>query len=85
MQIVRPVKALVVVDVQNDFISGSLSLAKCPAGQSGNAVVPVINNLLNQNLFDVVVYSADWHPENHISFIENVKMRKLHTSSQVRC
>ena len=27
----RPVCALIVVDVQNDFISGSLSIAMCPA------------------------------------------------------
>ena len=33
--------------------------------------------------FDVVFYSLDWHPENHISFVENVGQRKLHSSSQV--
>jgi len=31
--IVRPVSALIVVDVQNDFIRGSLSLSNCPAQQ----------------------------------------------------
>ena len=34
-QIVRPVTCLIVVDVQNDFITGSLSLDKCPAGDDG--------------------------------------------------
>jgi len=31
--IVRPVSALIIIDVQNDFISGSLSLSNCPAQQ----------------------------------------------------
>ncbi|XP_005110927.1 nicotinamidase [Aplysia californica] len=81
-QILRPVRALIVVDVQNDFISGSLSLSKCAAGQDGSAVVPVVNSLLNQDLFDIVVYSSDWHPEDHISFVENVKMRTMHPTSK---
>jgi len=33
--------------------------------------------------FDVVFYSLDWHPENHVSFIENVFCRKFHSSSKV--
>jgi len=33
LQIVRPVSAIIIVDVQNDFISGSLSLSNCPAQQ----------------------------------------------------
>ena len=34
-KIVRPVSALIVVDVQNDFITGTLSISNCPAGQNG--------------------------------------------------
>ena len=37
-QIVRPVSALLVIDVQNDFISGSLAITGCPAGQDGEEV-----------------------------------------------
>ena len=37
-QIVRPVSAIIVVDVQNDFISGSLAISNCPAGQNGEEV-----------------------------------------------
>lgn len=56
--------ALIVVDVQNDF---------CPEGAlpvpRGDEVVPIINELVD--LFNVVIFTQDWHPENHCSFIEN--------------
>lgn len=31
--------------------------------------------------FDAVFYSLDWHPSDHISFIDNIKTRPLHESS----
>lgn len=31
--------------------------------------------------FDLVVYSLDWHPSDHISFVDNIKTRLLHESS----
>lgn len=34
-QIVRPINAFLVVDVQNDFISGSLNISNCSAQQNG--------------------------------------------------
>ncbi len=37
-KIVRPISALLVIDVQNDFISGSLAITNCPAGQDGEEV-----------------------------------------------
>lgn len=33
--------------------------------------------------FDVICYSLDWHPKDHISFIDNVKNRPLHKSSPI--
>lgn len=33
--------------------------------------------------FDVVCYSLDWHPKDHISFVSNVKDRPLHKSSEI--
>lgn len=42
------------------------------------------NKMLETVPFEVVFYSLDWHPDNHVSFIENVGQRKLHSSSQVR-
>lgn len=57
-------KALIVVDVQNDFCPGG---ALAVAG--GDEIIPVINRLVNS--FDLVVYTRDWHPANHVSFAEN--------------
>ena len=74
---------MVVVDVQNDFISGTLAVKNCPAGQDGAAVVPIINNLIENVKFDAIIYSCDWHPEDHISFVENVHMRPIHHTSKV--
>lgn len=75
---------MIIVDVQNDFIDGTLTLKKCPARQNGAEVVPVINNLLEIVPFDTIVYSLDWHPSDHCSFIENLHLRKLHINSPVR-
>ena len=54
-------KALVIIDVQNDFLPGG-SLAVV----DGDAVVPVINELQKQ--FPCVVATKDWHPQDHKSF-----------------
>lgn len=46
-------------------------------------VIEPINRLLDAVDFDVVCYSLDWHPNDHISFIDNVKNRPMHASSQI--
>jgi nicotinamidase/pyrazinamidase len=51
---------LLVVDVQNDFVSGSVAIP------DAMAVIPVINRLCAR--FDHVVFTQDWHPRGHISF-----------------
>ncbi len=54
-------KALLIVDVQNDF---------CPGGPlavtEGDKVVPVINRLMP--FFPVVIASKDWHPRDTVHF-----------------
>lgn len=55
-------KALIVVDLQNDFMPGGALPVK-----EGDAVIPLIDKLLKQP-FDVKVASKDWHPRNHGSF-----------------
>jgi nicotinamidase/pyrazinamidase len=53
--------ALLVIDVQNDFMpGGALAVA------DGDAVVPIINALAAK--FDHVILTQDWHPTTHISF-----------------
>lgn len=54
-------KALLIIDVQNDFIpGGALEVA------GGDQIIPVINKL--QTKFDLVVATQDWHPQGHDSF-----------------
>ena len=73
LQCISPLKALVIVDVQNDFISGTLRLDKCPAKEDAEEVVPVINQLIHSGFFDVLAYSYDWHPADHCSYLSNIK------------
>lgn len=53
--------ALIIVDVQNDFLpGGTLPVPR------GDEVVPAINRLLPR--FALLVATQDWHPPNHRSF-----------------
>ncbi|XP_053972803.1 nicotinamidase-like [Hylaeus volcanicus] len=79
----EPVIALLIVDVQNDFIDGSLALRDCGCNQDGVDVVEPINYLIKEGQFDKIIYSRDWHPENHISFYENLHLRELHPDSKI--
>ena len=57
--------ALIVVDVQNDFLpGGSLAVPE------GDTVVPVLNRYLAEfSARELPVYATrDWHPVNHCSF-----------------
>lgn len=67
--------ALIVVDVQNCFISGSLAV------KEGDAVVPVINRIAGA--FQNVVLTQDWHPAGHVSFASRYPGRKPLESTQV--
>lgn len=57
-------KALLLVDLQNDFMPGG-ALAVI----DGDAVVPLANWLMPS--FPVVVATQDWHPKDHQSFAVN--------------
>lgn len=54
-------KALIVIDLQNDFCPGG---ALAVAG--GDEIVPLVNAMIDE--FDHVVLTQDWHPEGHSSF-----------------
>lgn len=75
-------RALIVVDVQNDFISGSLALSNCPSKHDGSEVVTPINKVVTLPFWDIVAYSKDWHPPDHISFVTNAKHYKPHADNK---
>jgi nicotinamidase/pyrazinamidase len=56
--------ALILVDIQNDFVPGGALAVK-----DGDAVVPVANRLIPK--FEIVVATQDWHPADHGSFAAN--------------
>lgn len=59
--------ALILVDVQRDFLpGGSLAVPR------GDEVVPVLNRYIAafRELTFPVVATRDWHPPNHCSFLE---------------
>lgn len=55
-------RALIIVDVQNDFISGALPVP------GAAEVVPVINELAKE--YEVVVATADWHEADDPEFAD---------------
>lgn len=58
---ITPRSALLVIDVQNDFIPGG----QLPVPE-GDRIVPLVNDLARQ--FKQVVIAQDWHPASHASF-----------------
>lgn len=46
-------------------------------------VIDPINKLIDTVEFDAVFYSLDWHPADHVSFIDNIKQRPIHPTSPV--
>lgn len=69
-------KALIVVDIQNDF---------CPGGalgvDGGTVIIPVINKLTDQ--FKLVVQTQDWHPEGHSSFASTYADKEPYTTTEL--
>ena len=63
-------KALILVDIQNDFLpGGALAVPK------GDEVIPVANRIAPR--FDLVVATQDWHPRDHGSFAANHPGKKV--------
>ena len=67
-QIVRPLNAFLVVDVQNDFISGSLNISNCSAQQNGIEVSVQAENQLFFFLFSTVMDRLDVYSSVVCSF-----------------
>lgn len=54
-------KALILVDIQNDFLPGGAL-----AVHDGDRVIPAANYLVDR--FETVIATQDWHPPGHGSF-----------------
>ncbi len=57
-------RALIIVDIQNDFVTGGK--LEVPSGEQ---IIPLVNELAGH--FDLVVATQDWHPPSHKSFASN--------------
>lgn len=57
-------KALIVVDMQYDFVhkEGSLYV------EDAEKIIEPINRLITSDIYDHVILTQDWHPLNHVSF-----------------
>ena len=63
-------RALILVDLQNDFMpGGALGVPE------GDQVVPIANQM--QKVVDFVVATQDWHPNDHGSFAQNHPGREV--------
>lgn len=65
-------KALIVIDMQNDFITGSL------ANKDAEACVPRICELIEKENFDKIIFTRDTHEENYLETYEGKKLPVEH-------
>lgn len=63
-------RALILVDLQNDFVPGGAL-----AVRERDQVIPIANQLAEK--FDLVIATQDWHPANHTSFAANHPGKKI--------
>ncbi len=62
-------RALVVVDMQNDFCDGTDNDYKAKIPIRGSfMILQKVCMVTDPAVFNVIVLTRDWHPENHISF-----------------
>ncbi|MBN2427603.1 MAG: bifunctional nicotinamidase/pyrazinamidase [Deltaproteobacteria bacterium] len=62
---IKTTDALIVVDIQNDFLPGGTL-----AVPEGDQIIPNVNHLMKKfsALGGRVILTQDWHPSNHLSF-----------------
>ncbi len=63
-------KALLLVDLQNDFFPGGALAVK-----NGDAILPLINEIVHYP-FPLKIATKDWHPADHGSFVNNHEGKK---------
>ncbi|CDO96374.1 unnamed protein product [Kluyveromyces dobzhanskii CBS 2104] len=60
-------RALLIIDIQNDFLPPKGSLAV----QNGDTIIEPVIKLLQDHDWDCVAMTKDWHRPDHISFAKN--------------
>lgn len=69
-------KALLLIDIQNDFMPGGAL-----AVPGGDEVIPVVNALMPQ--FELIIATQDWHPAEHGSFAANHPGKKVFAQAEL--
>lgn len=64
--------ALVVVDMQNDFIDGALG------SKDAQAIVPNVIKLIKENKFNDIIVTYDTHHDNYFDTLEGKKLPVMH-------
>lgn len=70
-------KALVIVDMQYDFLPGGRL-----AVPNGEEIIDVINTI--QKNYDVVVATQDWHPADHYSFVSQHPRKNVYDTIMLK-
>lgn len=65
-------KALVVIDMQNDFVTGPLGNPQC------QAVVPKIVQILKEESYDKIFFTRDTHTDNYLDTQEGKNLPVMH-------
>jgi len=63
----KTVKAIALIDLQNDFIDGALGVGNSAFYNAWENTM----KLIKKEKFDVILTTMDFHPKNHCSFKEN--------------
>ncbi|CAI5760439.1 unnamed protein product [Candida verbasci] len=71
--------ALIIVDLQEDFLPPNGSLAI----QSARSIIPKINNLITSKSYNwsTIIATQDWHPQTHASFASQHNQRPFTTKT----
>ena len=69
--VLDPHTTLLVIDMQNDFVSGSLAVT------GADELLGPMSAMITDDVWDQIIFSKDWHPADHISFFSNVNLREL--------
>lgn len=65
-------KALIVIDMQNDFIDGRLGT------DEAKEIIPRVASLINDSVYDKVFFTRDTHDENYLDTNEGKKLPIMH-------